>query len=126
MIYGPIAADHIGSPRNLGRIEDADGVGQVDDEASETYLTVYVKLSGGGPDRRIGEARFRALGCSGCIATGSMATELARGCSPDEALALDGGAISRALEDGLPEEQRYCADLAAEALRLAVEAALRG
>jgi|RhiMethySRZTD1v2_1073278.scaffolds.fasta_scaffold1799124_2 nitrogen fixation NifU-like protein len=123
MIYGPLVADHIGNPRNLGKLDDADGVGQVDDAASETYLTVYLKLAPG-PDERpmIAEARFRALGCSGCIATGSIATELVRGRTPDEVLAVDGAAINRALEDGLPEEQRYCADLAAVALHRAIEA----
>src|SRR3954466_3738233 len=122
--YGPIVADHIASPRNLGKIEDADGVGQVDDTATETLLTVYVKLAPGTAEHRIvGEVRFRALGCSGCIATGSIATELASGRPLDEALAIDGAAIGRALDDGLPEEQRYCAGLAAEALHRAVEAA---
>ena len=124
--YGPIVADHIANPRNLGKLDDADGVGLVDDAASETLLTSYLKLAPGADGHPlVGEARFRALGCSGCIATGSMATELAQGLSLDEALVIDGAAISRALDDGLPDEQRYCADLAAEALRRAAEAARR-
>lgn len=126
MIYGPLVADHIGNPRNLGKLDDADGVGQVDDADSETYITVYLKLTAGEDGRRtIADARFRALGCSGCIATGSITTELAHGRTLDEALALDGAAISRALGDGLPDEQRYCADLAATALQRAAEAARR-
>ena len=87
-------------------------------------MTVYLKLAGDSGHRTIVEARFRALGCSGCIATGSIATELARGRTPDDLLLVDGAAISRALGDGLPEEQRYCADLAAVALHRAVESAL--
>src|SRR6266536_1506485 len=104
-VYGPLVADHIGNPRNLGKLDDADGVGQVDDDASETLLTVYLRLTVGVDARPIvAEARFRALGCSGCIATGSIATELAQGRPLDELLAVDGDAISRALDDGLPEE----------------------
>lgn len=124
--YGPIVADHVSNPRNLGKLDDADGVGQVDDAASETLLTLYLKLEDR-PDgqRVVAEARFRALGCSGCIATGSVATELAVGLTADEIESVDGTAISRALADGLPAEQRYCADLAAMALRRAAEAVLK-
>jgi nitrogen fixation NifU-like protein len=127
MDYGPLVADHIGQPRNLGKLDDADGIGQVDDADTETLLTIYLKL-GARPDGQpvIAQARFRALGCSGCIATGSITTELASGRTPDEALAVDGAAICRALDDGLPGEQRYCADLAAEALHRAVRSALTG
>jgi nitrogen fixation NifU-like protein len=119
--YGPVVADHVANPRNLGKLDDADGVGHVDDAATETLLTVYLRLEAGQPGRLVvAEARFRAFGCSGCIATGSVATELAMGRTPDEILAVDGAAISRALDDGLPAEQRYCADLAATALHRAV------
>lgn len=124
--YGPIVADHVNHPRNLGKLDDADGVGQVDDAASETLLTLYLKLDEGvGGQRVVAEARFRALGCSGCIATGSIATELAVGLTAEEIASVDGDAISRALEHGLPPEQRYCADLAATALHRAIEAARR-
>ncbi len=124
--YGPVVADHVSNPRNLGKLDDADGVGQVDDAASETLLTLYLKLEDR-PDgqRVVAEARFRALGCSGCIATGSVATELAVGLTANEIESVDGAAISRALADGLPAEQRYCADLAATALRRAAEAAVK-
>jgi nitrogen fixation NifU-like protein len=120
--YGPIVADHVSNPRNLGKLDDADGVGHVDDAASETLLTLYLKLKDRPDGRRVvAEARFRAFGCSGCIATGSVATELALGLTSDEIEFVDGAAISRALADGLPAEQRYCADLAATALRRAIE-----
>lgn len=123
-MYGPVAAEHLKSPRNLGRLPDADGVGQVDDLASETYLTIAIKL-GRRPDGQpcVAEARFRAFGCGGCIVTGSIVTELATGRALDAALSLDGAAINRALADGLPPEQRYCADLAARALNEALRAA---
>jgi nitrogen fixation NifU-like protein len=123
-VYGAIAAEHLKMPRNLGKLADADGVGTVDDPGSETLLTVYLKLKSGPDGRRVVEAaQFRAFGCGGCIITGSMATELAIGRALDELAALDGAAINRALEDGLPAEQRYCAELAARALHRAGEAA---
>src|SRR3954452_2660483 len=121
--YGPLVADHVNNPRNLGKLDDADGVGQVDDPSTDTLITIYLKLAAGPDDRQIvAEARFRALGCSGCIATGSVATELAAGRTLDDLGILDAAAINQALADGLPLEQRYCADLAATALRRAVEA----
>ena len=119
--YGPIVAEHVSNPRNLGKLDPADGVGQVDDPDSDTLLTVYLRLGDAVDGRRVvAEARFRAFGCSGCIATGSIATELAAGRSIEEIQAVDGAAISRALADGLPAEQRYCADLAATALQRAI------
>ena len=123
-MYGPVVADHFHNPRNLGRLDEPDGVGQVDDPGTDTFLTINVSLdraAAGGAT--IAEARFRALGCSACIATGSMATELARGRTVDQALTIDAAAIMDALQGGIPEDQRYCADLAARALHQALTAA---
>ena len=123
-MYGPIVNEHVRNPRNLGRLDRSDGVGQVDDAATDTFLTIEVRVeraTAGGAT--VAEARFRALGCSACIATGSMATELARGRTVDEALAVDAEAIMDALEQGVPDDQRYCADLAARALHQALTAA---
>ena len=123
-MYGLVAAEHLKHPRNLGKLDDAHGIGTVDDPDSETLLTIYLTLREQ-PDGRqvVMQARFRAFGCGGCIITGSIATELAIGLPVDELPMLDGAAINRALEDGLPPEQRYCAELAARALRLAGEQA---
>jgi len=119
--YGPVVADHVNNPRNLGKLDNADGVGRVDEPATDTLLTIYLKLDTGAEGQHVvAEARFRALGCSGCIATGSIATELAAGRTVEDVQAIDGAAISRALADGLPAEQRYCADLAAMALQRAI------
>jgi nitrogen fixation NifU-like protein len=123
-MYGAVAADHLKSPRNLGKLDDADGVGRVDEPSSDTLVTVYLKLgrdTGGQPV--VAEARFRAFGCGGCIITASIVTELATGRPLAELALLDGAAINRALDDGLPLEQRYCAELAARALHLAADAA---
>ncbi len=125
-MYGAVAAEHLKSPRNLGKLVDAHSVGTVDDPDSETFLTIYLRLREESDGRWVVEAaQFRAFGCGGCIITGSMATELAIGRSLDELAVLDGAAINRALDDGLPPEQRYCAELAARALHLAGEAAAR-
>ena len=123
-MYGPTAEDHLKRPRNLGRLEAADGVGQVEDAATDTLLTIYVQLAGT-PDggRVVSKARFRAFGCGGCIITGSVITELARGRLVQEAASIEAATIHRALGDGLPAEQRYCADLAVRALRLAITSA---
>ena len=123
-MYGPVAAEHLKSPRNLGKLADADGVGTVDDPDSDTLLTIYLKLREQPDGRRVVDAaQFRAFGCGGCIITGSVATELAIGRPIDELPSLDGAAINRALDDGLPPEQRYCAELAARALHMAGAAA---
>ena len=126
-MYGPVVTDHFRNPRNLGRLEQPDGVGQVDDPGTDTFLTINVKLersAASGPI--VAEARFRALGCSACIATGSIATELARGRAVTEVLAIDADAIMAALEQGIPDDQRYCADLAARALHQALTSAQAG
>ena len=123
-MYGPIVNEHVRNPRNLGRLDRPDGVGQVDDAATDTFLTIHVRVErSAGAGATVAEARFRALGCSACIATGSMATELARGRTVDEALAIDADAIMEALEQGVPDDQRYCADLAARALHAALASA---
>jgi len=125
-VYGAVAAEHLKTPRNLGKLDDADGVGTVDDPDSETLLTIYLKLRARPDGRRVVEAaQFRAFGCGGCIITGSVATELAIGRPVEELVALDGAAINRAIEDGLPPDQRYCAELAARALHMASDEAAR-
>lgn len=127
MEYGAVAAEHLKSPRNLGKLADADGVGLVDETSTDTVIAVYLKLGQDAAGQRIvAEARFRAFGCGGCIITGSAATELARGVPLEDVSAIDADAILRALEDGLPPEQVYCADLAARALRLAAARASDG
>ena len=125
-MYGVVAAQHLKSPRNLGKLADADGVGQVDEPSSDTVLTVYLKVKQAADGKpAVAEARFRAFGCGGCIITGSIVTELATGRPLDALTALDAAAINRALDDGLPPDQRYCAELAARALHLAAESAAR-
>jgi nitrogen fixation NifU-like protein len=118
--YGTVAADHLKRPRNLGKLADADGVGLVDETSTDTVIAVYVKVGQDAAGRKtVADVTFRAFGCGGCIITGSAATELARGLALEDVPSVDATAILRAVEDGLPPEQRYCAELAARALRLA-------
>jgi NifU-like protein involved in Fe-S cluster formation len=111
--YSAITVDHFQHPRNVGRLADAERVGRVDDSATETTISFYVKLA---PDMRVVVATFRTFGCSACIAASSIATELMIG----RADALSAAEIDSAL-GGLPEEKRFCAELVAEAVRRALQ-----
>lgn len=95
---------------------DADGIGRVDDAATDTMVQLFVKLSA---SRTVERARFRTFGCSACIAASSVVTELLVG----RARAPSGEEIDVAL-GGLPEDKRYCADLVAQAAAKAVLAAV--
>jgi nitrogen fixation protein NifU and related proteins len=106
--YSATTIDHFQHPRNVGRMVDADRTARVDDAATETTVMLYVKLS----PSNILRASFRTLGCSACIATSSVATELLVGRSQG----LTADEIDSAL-GGLPDEKRYCAELVAEASR---------
>jgi nitrogen fixation protein NifU and related proteins len=95
----------------VGRLVDADAVGRVDDQATDTMVSLYVKFGG----ERVIQATFRTFGCSACIAASSIATELMIGRSAG----LSAAELDRAL-GGLPDDKRYCADLVAEAVSRAV------
>jgi nitrogen fixation NifU-like protein len=120
-LYTDIVVDHFTHPRNVGRIDDADGIGRVDDRATDNLITIYLKLG----DGNIAAARFRTFGCSACIAASSVATELVVGRSPADASRLDAAAILAAL-GGLPAGKEHCAELVARALREALEMAGAG
>ena len=117
--YSATATDHFRNPRNLGRLDEADGVGTARD--AENLVTIAVRVRAG----RIAEARFRALACNACVAAASVATTLLPGLSLSEAAALRGEQLVAAL-DGLPPEKRHCAELVAEAARRAAAAAQAG
>jgi nitrogen fixation NifU-like protein len=111
--YSERTIDHFQHPRNVGRLPTADAVGRIDDAASETMVSLYVRFDG----ERVAQATFRTFGCSACIAASSVATELLLGRSRTEPPSADD--IDAAL-DRLPAEKRYCADLVAEAARRAL------
>jgi nitrogen fixation NifU-like protein len=117
-VYSPATVDHFSQPRNVGRLTDADGIGRVDDRATDNLVEISLKLDRDG----VVAARFRVFGCSACVAAGSAATELAIGQALTEVAGIDAAAILVAL-DGLPSDKLHCAELAARALREAIEMA---
>jgi nitrogen fixation NifU-like protein len=104
--------DHFMNPRNVGVIEDADGVGRTGNPVCGDLMEMSVKIQ----DDIISDIKFRTFGCGAAIATSSMATELIKGKTIDEALEISNRAIAEAL-DGLPPIKMHCSVLAAEALR---------
>jgi nitrogen fixation NifU-like protein len=114
-IYSEIAKDHFTSPRNAGTMADADGEGTQENPACGDLVKIFIKVA----DRRIADLRFQAFGCSATIAAGSMVTEMARGRTLEEALAISDEAVAEAL-GGLPASKRHCSTLAAETLHLAI------
>lgn len=112
MEYSEKVMDHFMNPRNVGVIEDADGVGRTGNPVCGDLMEMSVKIQGD----VISDIKFRTFGCGAAIATSSMATELIKGKTIDEALEISNRAIAEAL-DGLPPVKMHCSVLAAEALR---------
>lgn len=115
-LYSDKVMDHFQNPRNVGKIEDADGVGEVGNAKCGDIMRMYIKVN----DGVITDCKFNTFGCGSAIATSSMATELIKGKSVDEALALSNKAVVEAL-DGLPAQKIHCSVLAEEAVRAAVK-----
>jgi len=116
-VYNATVVEHATNPRNVGALDDADGVGADGNPVYGNLVRVYLRVAEG----RIVAARFKAFGCSATIAAASMVTELAAGASLAAARALDARAVEEAL-GGLPPEKRHCAAVAAGALQRALEA----
>jgi len=110
--YSDKVMDHFMNPRNVGVIEDADGVGRTGNPTCGDLMEMSVKIE----DDVITDIKFRTFGCGAAIATSSMATEMIKGKTIDEALEITNRAIAEAL-DGLPPVKMHCSVLAAEALR---------
>ena len=113
--YSARTVEHFRHPRNVGRLENANAVGAVDDLTTENYISFSLLIEAG----RVVAARFRTFGCSACVAASSAVTQLVEGKSLDEARAVDAEAVLEAL-DGLPPSKRHCAELAARALAAAL------
>ena len=116
-LYSDKVMDHFRNPRNVGKIDDADGVGEVGNAKCGDIMRMYIKVD---EDGIITDCKFNTFGCGSAIATSSMATELIKGKSVDEALELTNKAVVEAL-DGLPTHKIHCSDLAEEAVRAAVK-----
>ena len=116
MLYSDKVMDHFEHPRNVGEIPDADGVGQVGNPKCGDIMKMYLKIDGNGV---ITDAKFKTFGCGSAIATSSMATELIKGRTIQEAMGLTNAAVAEAL-DGLPAYKMHCSVLAEEAIKAAL------
>lgn len=114
-MYSEKVLDHFTNPRNVGEIEDADGVGEVGNAKCGDIMKIFLKID----DDIITDIRFKTFGCGAAIATSSMATEMIKGKSVDEALTLTNKAVVEAL-DGLPSQKVHCSVLAEEAVKSAI------
>lgn len=114
-LYSEKVMDHFRNPRNVGIIENADGVGEAGNAKCGDIMKIYLKIE----DDTITDARFETFGCGSAIASSSMATELIKGKLLTEALALTNRAVVEAL-DGLPAHKVHCSVLAEEAIKKAL------
>ena len=114
-LYSEKVMDHFRNPRNVGVIEDADGVGEVGNAKCGDIMRVYIKVA----DDRISDVKFETFGCGSAIASSSMATELIKGQPIRDALRLTNQAVVEAL-DGLPAFKFHCSVLAEEAIKKAL------
>ena len=114
-MYNQTVMDHFRNPRNVGVIEDADGVGEVGNPLCGDMMTIYLKID----DERINDIKFQTFGCGSAIAVSSMLTEIAVGKTIDEAKQITNKDVAAAL-DGLPKNKLHCSNLGADALHLAI------
>ena len=115
-LYSEKVMDHFRNPRNVGYMENADGVGEVGNAKCGDIMTIYLKIQ----DDIIEDVSFETFGCGSAIASSSMATELIKGKHIDEAMALTNKAVAEAL-DGLPAVKMHCSVLAEEAIKAALK-----
>ena len=116
-LYSEKVMDHFRNPRNVGVIEDADGVGEVGNPVCGDIMEIYLKIN---DEQIIDDVKFETFGCGSAIASSSMATELIMGKPVSEALQLTNKAVTEAL-DGLPPHKLHCSVLAEEAIKSAVK-----
>ncbi len=115
-LYNPTVMDHFMNPRNMGDLRDADGVGEVGAAACGDIMKISLKIR----DGKIEDARFKTFGCGSAIASSSMATELIKGRTIEEAMSFSNQEVVNAL-GGLPPVKIHCSVLAEEALKAALE-----
>ena len=115
-MYSDKVMEHFQNPRNVGEIEDADGVGTVGNPTCGDLMTIYIKVK----DNVIEDVKFKTFGCGAAIATSSMVTEMAIGKTIEEALAITRNDVAENLE-GLPPVKMHCSNLAADALHAAID-----
>lgn len=117
MLYTSKVMDHFSNPRNVGVIEDADGVAEIGNPTCGDTVKITIKVK----DNRIQDIKFQTMGCAAAIASGSITTEMARGLSLDEALEQITKENVLVALGGLPEQKVHCSLLATDGLRAAIE-----
>lgn len=115
-MYSEKVLDHFANPRNVGAIEQADGVGTVGNAKCGDIMQIYLKVE----NNIIQDVKFKTFGCGAAIAISSMATEMVKGKTIEEALEITNKAVMEAL-DGLPPAKVHCSLLAEEAIQAAIE-----
>jgi nitrogen fixation NifU-like protein len=116
MIYSEKVMEHFQNPRNVGVIQDADGVGQVGNPVCGDMMSFYIKVK----DNRIENVKFQTFGCGAAIAVSSMVSEMAMGKTIEEALKITNKSVAKEL-GGLPQNKLHCSNLGADALHKAIE-----
>lgn len=115
-MYSEKVMDHFRNPRNMGEMENPDGVGKVGNPVCGDMMELYIKVE----NDVITDVKFMTFGCGAAIATSSMVTELVKGKTLDEALKISNATVAEAL-DGLPPVKMHCSVLAEDALKAAIE-----
>jgi nitrogen fixation NifU-like protein len=115
-MYSEKVMDHFQNPRNVGKIEDADGIGEVGNPTCGDMMTISIKVE----DNKLSDIKFETFGCGAAIATSSIITELAIGKTVEEAYEISRNQVADAL-DGLPPVKMHCSNLAADGLKAAIE-----
>ena len=115
-IYSDTVMDHFMHPRNVGEIENPDGVGEVGNPVCGDMMTFYIKVK----DNRLADVKFKTFGCGAAIAVSSMVSELAMGKTLDEAMKIDAAMVAKELQ-GLPKQKMHCSNLGDEALHKAIQ-----
>jgi nitrogen fixation NifU-like protein len=115
-MYSEKVMDHFTNPRNVGEIEDADGIGEEGNPVCGDAMKIYIKVK----DDVITDLKFQTFGCASAIAVSSMVTEMAKGMTIEEASKITKASLAEAL-DGLPPQKMHCSNLGADALHKAIE-----
>ncbi len=115
-VYSEKVLEHFRNPRNVGELENPDGVGVEGNPVCGDLMEIHIRVE----DDRITDIKFKTFGCGSAIATSSMVTELAKGKTLDEALHISRQDVADEL-DGLPKQKMHCSNLAADALHKAIE-----
>ena len=115
-MYSEKVMDHFTNPRNVGEIENPDGVGEVGNAKCGDIMRIYLDVK----DNIIEDVKFKTFGCGAAVATSSMVTEMVKGKTIEEALVISNAAVAEAL-GGLPPAKMHCSNLAADALHAAIQ-----